>query len=386
MTLRRVAASMVGLALVSGLVGCSSGDDECDNTPASPQLVIVVGVHQNAPAPQVHEVLKCDIRSTLNAGNTVAVVALDGDPAPFATIAVPQGAGNDLALRDAVTRAEGQVVAAVSGGAATSDGSDLIAALGVAADQAKSSGASGAQIAVLDSGLPDRGALDMTQPGMLGADATEVAQFMAAQGSLPDLTGLSVKLIGIGYTTAPQQPLSPGQRAAVTAILAHVLQQAGAAVSAVPAPRSGDGPATSFATRPVPVPAPEPPAFAPQTVVYDDTSALGFLPDSTQLREPEAAGQALGGLAAWLREDPQRSASIIGTCASAGTEEGRARLSQQRAETIRGKLIELGVDPGRLTAEGRGYTATPPDRLPDGTLDPAKAAQNRAVRITTAGH
>lgn len=388
---RRTLTGLVGVALVTALAGCataSADPDPCDVEPAS-ALVLIVSVHANAPTAGVPAHLSCDIRATLRAGNPVSVVSLDGDPTVEAIARVDSDAKNGAALNDDVTRAENQIINAAHAAQASSDGSDLVAGIAVAADQATSLGSHDPRIVLVDSGLPDRGALNMTVPGMLGADPDEVADYLTAHHALPDLSGTSILLVGVGYTTAPQQPLTPALRQNVTTILTTTLQHAGATVHELPVPRNGQGPKTPYTTTTAPLPPDN--VFDPDTeTVYDDTSALGFHPDSTELRDPDAARDALTGLARWLSADPHRHATLTGTCASAGTctttdpHASDPDLSRARADTIKTLLTtRLSVDPTQVATRGAGYTADPPDRRPDGTLDPAKAARNRAVRITT---
>lgn len=400
-TSRSAATVLAGVLLLAGLAGCApaSGDTDtpsnsgsgtaavaCPDEPSAagttPALVLLVGVHANAPAADVPAMLACDIRDTLRAGSPVAVVGLDGDPAVEDTIRFDSTAQNDAARSDDLTAAEKQVLSTVRGARASSDGSDLVAGMNVAADVAASLGSLDALIVVIDSGLPDRGALNMTTPGMLAARPAEVAGFLADQHALRKLDGMRVDLVGIGYTSSPQEPLTPSMTDNLTAILRTSLDKAGATVRVRPAPRTGNAPDTTFTTTPAPLPST--PTFTPaSTTVYDDTTALGFLPDTTTLRDPPAASQAVASLAAWLTADPQRRATITGTCASDGTPAGRARLSRARADAIKALLTDLGVDPAQIATSGAGYIADPPDRRPDGTFDPAKAAKNRSVRITT---
>lgn len=383
---RAGAAALATAALAAALTGCATaaGDPAgCPTGPTpAPALILLVGVHANAPTAGVPAQLACDVQATLRAGNPVSVVSLDGDPAVEATLRVASTAQNGTAFNDDVIIAENEVISAVRNARASSDGSNLVAGFGVAADLATSAGAHGARIVLIDSGLPDRGALNMTVPGMIGADPDEVADFLADQGVLRKVAGMTVDLVGVGYTTSPQEPLSPAQIDNVTQILTAALERADATVRVLPVPRTGDAPDTPYTTTPAPLPAE--PVFDPgTTIVYDDTTALGFRPDTTQPRDPDAARARLATVAGWLTADPDRRAIITGTCASAGTRVGRARLSHARADAIKTLLVGLGVDPDQLTAKGAGYIADPPDRRPDGTLDPAKAAHNRSVRITT---
>lgn len=374
------------LLVATALTGCAGAQAEasCD---AAPGLVLTVAVHQNTPAPGVPAALACTLEATIAAGEPVVAIGVDGTPSTLLARTFEVTDANRDAREADIAGAAAHVVDTINKAAADSDGSDLLAAIALGADQARALNAGTAHIVVIDSGLPDRGALDMTRPGMLAADPTEVATFLQANHSLPDLTGFTVELLGIGYVTAPQEPLTIATQQNTVNIWTTTLQTAGATVTITPLARTAPGPDTPHTTRTVGVPDdPTPPTTGPQPpteTVYDDTTALGFLPDSTQLRGHDAAVQALTPLAAWLTADPTRTAHIVGTTASAGTEDSRARLALGRAEAIKDLLLTLGAHPDQITTHGAGYTATPPDRTPSGDLDPANAALNRTVRITT---
>lgn len=390
---RRTARAAAGLGAVTSLVlltGCGgaggmapAGSASAACTPAD-ELILVVGVHQNVPAPNVPAELACDIESTIRAQHKVSVVTLEGQPRPVLSETFELRTANDAAMEDDIKRAASAVVTAVREAAATSDGADLTEALAVASDLDASDGTRNARIAVIDSGLSDRGPLNMTAPGMLGANPAEVAAYVSASGLLPDLAGQEIKLVGTGYSALPQQPLNAAQRANVDEILTASLSAAGASVTVVPVPRTGEGPDTSYVTATVTLPEDQTYELGgTQALVFDDTSPVGFQPDSTELRDPEAARATLTALADWLAADPTRTALITGTSASVGPPEGQVAISKERAEAVKTLLVELGVNADQITTVGAGYTASPPDRLPDGTLDPAAAALNRSVRVTT---
>jgi outer membrane protein OmpA-like peptidoglycan-associated protein len=125
----------------------------------------------------------------------------------------------------------------------------------------------------------------------------------------------------------------------------------------------------------VPVVAPPPPQ---PCQLRADT--LGFEPDRTDLIDQAAAVAVLRTCLTKL--GAARRIEVIGTTSSAGTEEGRAQLSQQRAEVIRDLLGHLGIAESRITARGIGNSRPPcvVDRR-DGVLDPVLAAKNRLVII-----
>jgi outer membrane protein OmpA-like peptidoglycan-associated protein len=381
---RLPAAALALLSLGAVSTSCATVTDECQATSPDAALVLIVGVHQNVPAPDVPKALACRLQATIATENPVTVIGVDGTPEVELAERFPVNNSNATVRGDDIERAIATVLGAVRHAAASSDGSALLAAVALAADQARSDRTPNAHLVLVDSGLADTG-LDLTQPGLLGADPEEVANFLAEQGALPDLTGLSIELVGFGYATAPQEPLTQAMRDSTIKIWTAVLTRAGAtSVIVTPVPRTGEGPDTSYSTRTVPIP--EPTSWTQDTggpIVYDDTSALGFQPNSTELRDPAAALATLQPLALWLVAESSRGAEIVGTTSSWGTEEDRATLSKERAEAIRVLVVGLGASPDQINTRGAGYTAHPPDRAPDGSLDPVAAARNRAVRITT---
>jgi outer membrane protein OmpA-like peptidoglycan-associated protein len=61
-------------------------------------------------------------------------------------------------------------------------------------------------------------------------------------------------------------------------------------------------------------------------------------------------------LSGFLKEYPQRKASIEGYTDSTGSDSHNQTLSERRAEAVRSALLGLGVPAGQLTAQGYGET------------------------------
>ncbi len=103
---------------------------------------------------------------------------------------------------------------------------------------------------------------------------------------------------------------------------------------------------------------------------------IRFPPDSAELLPSEQ--QKLDQIAQILRRYPDRDLLIEGHTALAGTEEGRQRLSEERARSVASYLVRQGVrTPERLTF--RGWGANRPV-APNDTE--ANRARNRRVEIT----
>lgn len=105
-------------------------------------------------------------------------------------------------------------------------------------------------------------------------------------------------------------------------------------------------------------------------------NVIRFPPDSAQLLSSEE--EKLRRIAEVLRQYPDRDLLIEGHTALAGTEEGRQRLSEERARAVGDFLLRLGVRrPEQLLY--RGWGATRP--IAPNTTEEGRA-MNRRVEIT----
>ncbi|MEM6595304.1 MAG: OmpA family protein [Pseudomonadota bacterium] len=67
--------------------------------------------------------------------------------------------------------------------------------------------------------------------------------------------------------------------------------------------------------------------------------------------------ETLVTLAAYLRDNPGRRIALVGHTDAEGSLDGNIALSRARAQAARSWLIERGVDPDQIEAEGVGYLA-----------------------------
>ncbi len=383
-----VSALAVGVAATLIVAGCGAAPAPtaaplpCD-AGAGP-VGLAVGQRQNTPAVRIDGTVRAVLTHAVEAAAPVTVVAVDGAPAAvrkFPTVDLPN---SSAAAAEAVTEAVTAVTGAVSGVRAAAPEADVLAALAVTADAVRAAGTEGT-VVLMDSGLQTVAPLDFTRPGVLAADPADLVQFLRASGQLPDLSGTAVLYAGLGATAAPQARLTDSQVAHLEALYRAVAEASGARCVAVVdlAPSTaavGDVPPVS----PVPVPAPVSVTVDTGPIVLDATT-VAFHPDTADLVDPAAADQVLAPLIARLSEEPERTVTLIGTCASGtGTGPDPVALSGARADTVAGRLITAGIAPHRITTYGVGtaFAQFVIDLDADGTLLPGPAAQNRTVRIT----
>jgi outer membrane protein OmpA-like peptidoglycan-associated protein len=381
MTRTRIRAAGLAVGLLAAITGTGCGGDMPASPSGAANVAIVVGAHANAPAPTLTAPALDRLRAAVEGERTVAVVAAGGQPTVVRQADIALGCQNPDSCKAAVQATLDGIEREVRDVRPAGQESDLLAALALAAD-AVGDRPPPTTIAVIDSGLSTAGALRFQEPGVLDADPGELAEFLAARGELPDLAGTSVLFAGLGDVAPPQEPLALPQRTNLREIWTAIATRAGATDVQV---------LTEPLREP---PLPDLPAVAPVPVhAAADLGCFGtlrqadlaFRPDLASFVDAASARATLAPMARCLAE-LGRPVRLTGTTASAGTEEGRRVLSQQRADAVAGLLAELGVPAGLITTRGLGHQVPPcvPDRDAAGALLPDLAAQNRQVIVEPA--
>lgn len=396
-TTRPIAATAAGLALLTpALVGCTG-------TPTPPEpvtigdvvltpdaVVLVAGATQNVPAPRLDGRVGDLIGWALSTDVPVEVVLVSAAPEPLDTddLALLELGGTTSGNARVVERNLERIEERLSYGP-SNDGADYLEALVTAYDVAISRDAVAPTLVVVGSGLSDTGAMDLTAPGMLGADGAEVTDQLLGSGAIraDRLEGATVVLSGFGWTTPPQDPLRDDLRLVVASQYAAVAEGMGAVALIDPAPRTGHSVPTPHTVRPVAIgstpPATDP--CVPAEIVFDNQSAVSFVARTTTFVDPPGAHQALSDVADWLLTNPGARAEIRGTTADDGSEpEVLREFGRLRAQVVADYLVGRGVDPTALSVQGVGSNFPEyvrPDRDALGNLLPGPATLNRSVRI-----
>ena len=373
------------LAVLPLAAACSDGafapgevDLACPTTPGGP-VTLAVGARANSAAPVLPPPIVDLMREAAKQTQALSVVRVDGSPTVSFQGTFRTDAANDVArnteLEQFLTDVQGRITALLP----KTPEADVLAALGEAARITPEGGT----VVLLDSGLQTTGQIRFQDPGTFGADPNEFVSYLQARSLMPALAGRSVVLVGLGNTAEPQAALDPSLRTRVTALWQSVVSAAGAScVEIIDTAASRTSVVTDIPVTPVTLPTVPPFQPCGETVLRDG-DMVGFLPDQAVFRDPAAARATLQDLATIVINGRQL-VELIGTTAMAGpSEEGRIHLSLQRADAVKGVLVELGVPADRITTTGAGATwpNRVPDIAPDGSLIPTAAAQNRSVIV-----
>ncbi|WP_158846639.1 OmpA family protein [Saccharothrix deserti] len=377
---------LTAVALTLLLVGCSEAPDtgnppagfSCPTSVDKP-MALAVGARANVPKPKIPAAVQDLMTGVARARADVTVIRVDGDPKVVFDAPPPPREGNENADGLVLEEHLNAIAAAYRDQTpARAPEADPLTALTVAGKRV----GPGGTIALVDSGLQTTPPLRFDEEPLLSAEPAEVAAYLEQEKLLPDLSERTVLLIGLGETAAPQPRLDNRWSANLVAIWTAVAEAAGACVEALPLGETTDAVVSTPGVAVVTPPAPPPPLTPCGEVELGEADNVSFLPDSAEFKDRDAARTTLGQLASVVRAKNQR-VELIGRTASSGSVPGRVALSAQRAEAVKGTLVELGVAADRITTRGVGsdWPTHVPDVGAGGVLLPGPAAQNRKVVV-----
>lgn len=344
---------------------------------SSKPVSLVVGGRMGSQRPSITPVNGLISGAVANQ-QSIQVFRVDGEPSRVATITPVIDGKNKPQREQQIAAAVQQVTTAVTTVVPNKPEADDLSAL----SQAGKLTGDGGTVVFMDSGLSTAGAVSFLTGGMFDADPGEVANFLASKQLLPNLENKTVLLVGVGLTAEPQPALDDNLQKRVTALWEAIVTKSGATCAAVvQVPSKRDAVKADHPVSEVKLPAPV--VFQPcGTTVLPDSGAVGFRPNTAELRDPTAAQNTLKELVALLTGGSQK-VTLVGNTATYGSPEDSVTLSKQRAEAVKTLLVQAGIAADRVSTVGDGQTGKyhKPDVLQDGTLDPVRAAQNRSVVV-----
>ncbi|TWF80304.1 hypothetical protein FHX44_116247 [Pseudonocardia hierapolitana] len=253
---------------------------------------------------------------------------------------------------------------------------DLLRALAVAATT------NAATIIVLTSGLSTTDPLDLRVTGW-DRDPAGLARDLHERRLLPDLSGRTVVISGLGRTAGAQPALGVRELAQLRDIWMAVCGAAGGTCRVDESVRPAAPPVSRLLPPVVAVPAVSS-SRGPDGVERVEMPAPAlFAPDSCALADPAAAQGVLAPVAARVTSGGF-AVSISGRTAPVGPGDG-IELSTCRAHAAADLLRRLGVPAHAITEiRGDGALLDPPDAAFDeaGSPDPTRLAALRRVVFT----
>lgn len=383
---RGITMTAAGCAAALLLAGCGGGEAErtaaqSGCTPPDGAVAIAAAGRANAPGVRADPAVLGAVEHAIATETYLAIIDTGGRPRVVEDGELRLTSKNPEAQEDERNRNRDGIGRALQGVRSTTPEAAPLEALGLAAATVRARSATGT-VVLADSGLQTTGALDYTQPGMLTAEPERLAAQVQAAGQLPDLSGITVLLAGIGSTAAPQPPLDNAARVRLQQQWLALVTAAGAAcVYLDEMPNTQPAPSGVPPVSLVQPPQRQPYDLSQPLPLREDV--LNFKDNSPELVNPADAQAQLAPLVEQLRNN-DGSIRLTGTTASGGEEPGRLQLSKARAETAKDLFEKMGVDADRITTEGVGtnFPGFESDLDPQGNQIEEIAARNRSVIVT----
>jgi hypothetical protein len=371
-------ALAVPALLAVTLTGCEASAEAAEPTGA---LAIVVGAHANMPPADLDGTAASARDMAVAQQSYFSVVVADG--APYVAESGGLEAAGDTGLEEQREANRKRVDDAVAAARARTPETDLLAALQVAAASIQAQPGH-RRIVVLDSGLSTTGALDFTNPDLLDAVPSEIADALGTSQKLPALDGMSVDFLGLGNTAEPQAELDRIRRTQLQSIWTVVAETAGASSVAVESTSAQGLPAGDL---PPVKPVPMPPGYSCTDNVMTITGGkLAFRPYTDVFLDPATAEEILRPVADQVK-DGMLTAVLNGTSADIRDPAEQMMLTYFQAQAVANVWLEFDLPVQQLTVVGLGsdFPGHRPERDADGNLDPAVAEANRTITITFSG-
>lgn len=396
-----ICSAMILCIIACLLTGCGSGETIAD--PGN--VVCVVGVTNNNP--RVDPAIIQELTNlTARPGSTYTVINAEGEPRVICSGQI-QDLSSEGYSQKMVERVRASIAAGIRGkineAVPETPEVDIAAATvqAVRSLQSKQTDGRDSTLVYYLSGISTCGLIDMVRVPVYRMDVEASAQMVVDTLEL-DLSGIDVVMYCCGDTAGDDQSkLSFEEQNKLKEFYQLVFQGMGAKSITFMQDLPGDA-CYDFAQ---PVSAMETEgnvsklmsqvteaeseedvqdAFAEGEILSFDDKSIAFLPESTSLKDPAAAREALSYVIAYMCDNPDFELLICGTTTSAGEESSCRDFSEKRAEAIRELLIsEPGIDADRVSTLGCGYSSILyiPDRNTNGELDETVAPMNRSVKL-----
>lgn len=361
----------LALAMVTGLAGCASSNNEATAEKAAVCYVLAntaCSQGLNLQSPMVQDTVYETIRNY----GFIAVVNADGIPdvvlaSSFDIDDKYKSASAERLDMDARAKTT-NLIAGMQSVIASDPEVDYMAALNLAVRTMSSlEGYDSKTIVVIGTGLSTTGVLDF-QNNLISADPNTIVELLKQKGEILAFDGITVYWQQLGDVAAPQQALTSAQRNKLQQIYGGIVEAGSGTFvyNEIIANPVNEGTAYPMVT-PVELPSDTPISFEPEMLNPEETenvlaepvvlteAQVTFIGDTAKYRHPEEAESVLKPIADFLMSN-DITILLCGTTAGDGNSAYTMELSQARADAVKQSLVDLGVDPSRIIVVGLGST------------------------------
>lgn len=245
------------------------------------------------------------------------------------------------------------------------------------------------KIVVYSSGISTAGKLNFLQnPDWLIADPNDIIELLEKQEALPDLKGIEVIWYGLNHVEGGQNKLDDFQYYRLKCLWAEILKASGAEFENIDMLFDEKASIVNKESLIDKTDFPKVSIVDFDDIIIFTEEDFSFIPGTSKLEKPENASEILKPIAEDIKNAGYPFFYIVGSTASIDTKEECIRLSDERAETIKKILCDLGIPEQCLKTYGIGreyidddYTWRINDMYSNGNLNSKLAQKNRKVML-----
>lgn len=277
--------------------------------------------------------------------------------------------------------------------ASTTPEADTLSSIKLSAETLQSTSSEEKTMIIFDSGLSTTGLLNFAQQNIIDTPVNYIVDQLEELHAVPDLTGIDVIWVGLGKVSGEQPELTDNYKYKLEELWKAILTSGGAkGITFDTSPVSGEGytgelPQCSI----VPVVQDSldteqlvTESEMPEVMKWDGESSVTFKGDKAEFNDYEAAAEELAPIAEYLKANPEENIYVFGMTATITGGDSGIELAEERAEAVRGVLIEKGAKETQCICVGLGQISNPlrvNDVDENGKQIAELAQKNRAVFV-----